>query len=101
MQSFLYSEYTSLSLAKVWDGRAKLPAVNDLWRVHNEVVKERGGYGKNYMFLGAARTKGKCLVSMRRSLCSSLLVLQRFITAWLNEAAVRYGGRQVCVVWLR
>ena len=91
MQSFLYSEYTSLSLAKVWDGRAKLPAVNELWRVHNEVVKERGGYGKNYMFL-RARTIGRCLVSMQGSLCSSLLVLQRFTTVWLNEAAVRYGG---------
>jgi hypothetical protein len=58
MQSFTYSEFTTLALAKVWSGQAELPSTERMWKAHEKVVEERGGYGKYYLFLGSARTAG-------------------------------------------
>jgi hypothetical protein len=79
MQSFTYSEFTSLALAKVWAGRARLPSRAEMWRRHEETVKERGGYGKHYLFLGGERVSRNT----------------RFLISWLNGEAVKYGGRQI------
>ncbi|KAI0788896.1 hypothetical protein C8Q75DRAFT_793645 [Abortiporus biennis] len=79
MQSFTYSEFTSLALAKVWSNKAKIPSTPTLWRLHEERTKVQGGYGRYFQFLGAQRTREKI----------------RFFVAWLNDAAERYGGRQV------
>ncbi|KAJ7248815.1 FAD/NAD(P)-binding domain-containing protein [Mycena rebaudengoi] len=79
MQSFTYSEYLSLALAKVWSRTAILPASAELWRENEQRVKDRGGYGKHFQFLGADRTSENI----------------RFFVGWLNDAAVRFGGRQI------
>ncbi|KAK0496782.1 hypothetical protein EDD18DRAFT_176503 [Armillaria luteobubalina] len=79
MQSFSYAEFTSLALAKVWSNKAKIPSTPTLWRLHEERTREQGGYGRHFQFLGAKRNREKI----------------RFFVAWLNDAAVRYGGRQI------
>ena len=56
---FIYPEYLSLALAKVWAGKADLPCTTELWRRYDKVVKDRGGYGKNLQFLGFEELKGK------------------------------------------
>ncbi|KAK7052448.1 hypothetical protein R3P38DRAFT_2762817 [Favolaschia claudopus] len=78
MQSFTYSEYLSLALAKVWSGKALLPGRAELWRRYEERVRDRGGYGRHFQFLGAERTAANI----------------RFFLGWLNDAAVKYGGKQ-------
>ncbi|KAJ7888977.1 hypothetical protein B0H13DRAFT_2341716 [Mycena leptocephala] len=45
--------------------------------------KARGGYGRHLQFLGAKRTAENI----------------RFFVAWLNDAAVKFGGRQIWAVW--
>ncbi|KAJ7083602.1 hypothetical protein B0H15DRAFT_850102 [Mycena belliarum] len=79
MQSFTYSEYLSLALAKVWSGKAVLPGTAELWRIYEERVKTRGGYGRHLQFLGVERTAANL----------------RFFVGWLNDAAVKFGGRQI------
>ncbi|KAJ7575403.1 FAD/NAD(P)-binding domain-containing protein [Mycena floridula] len=79
MQSFTYGEYTALSLAKVWAGRAQLPPTEELWKLHEAVVRDRGGYGKQFQFLGSVKSTE----------------LIRYFVGWLNQAAVKYGGRQI------
>ena len=59
MQSFVYAEFLSLAMAKVWGGKADLPNTAELWRRYDEVVKDRGGYGKHFQFLGTERTRGR------------------------------------------
>ena len=58
-QLFTCAEYVSLAMAKVWAGKADLPCTAELWHRYDEVVIDRGGYGKQFQFLGAERTKGK------------------------------------------
>lgn len=58
MQSFTYAEYTTGALAKVWNNQARLPSTSEMWRLHEQVVKERGGYGKYFQYLGATRVEG-------------------------------------------
>lgn len=60
MQSFTYAEYTSVALAKVWSNKAKIPSTPELWRHHEQHVKDLGGYGKHFQYLGAERTDGGC-----------------------------------------
>ncbi|KAJ7078504.1 hypothetical protein C8R44DRAFT_825339 [Mycena epipterygia] len=79
MQSFTYSEYLSLALAKVWSRKAVLPGTRELWRIYEERVKDRGGYGRHLQFLGGERTAANI----------------RFFVGWLNDAAVKYGGKQI------
>ncbi|KAJ6454571.1 hypothetical protein DFH09DRAFT_1235953 [Mycena vulgaris] len=66
LQSFTYSEYLSLALAKVWSRTAR-------------GIKDRGGYGRHLQFLGAERTAANI----------------RFYVGWLNDAAVKFGGKQI------
>ncbi|EAU87107.2 hypothetical protein CC1G_05796 [Coprinopsis cinerea okayama7 len=79
MQSFTYAEFVSLAAAKVWSGKADLPNTAALWAAYDETVKDRLGYGRHFQFLGTERTKASL----------------RFFVSWLNEAAVKYGGRQI------
>ena len=63
MQSFVYAEFLSLAIPKVWAGKADFPSTTELWRRYDEVVKDRGGYGKYFQYLGTDRTRGKrCLI---------------------------------------
>ncbi|KAJ7621042.1 hypothetical protein FB45DRAFT_928193 [Roridomyces roridus] len=79
MQSFTYAEYLSLALAKLWSGKAVLPGKATLWRLYERRVQERGGYGRQTQFLGNARTAANI----------------RSFVGWLNDAAVKFGGRQI------
>ena len=56
--SFTYPEYFSLAMAKVWAGKADLPCTAELWRRYDKVVKDRGGYGKNFQMLDVNGGKG-------------------------------------------
>ncbi|KAJ7449225.1 hypothetical protein FB451DRAFT_1287859 [Mycena latifolia] len=79
MQSFTYAEYLSLALAKVWSRKAVLPGTAELWRTYDERVKDQGGYGRHLQFLGGERTAASI----------------RFFVGWLNDAAVKFGGKQI------
>ncbi|PPQ80532.1 hypothetical protein CVT24_002655 [Panaeolus cyanescens] len=79
MQSFTYAEFVSLAIAKVWAGKADFPSTAALWRNYDEVYRERKGYGRHFQFLGVERTKAGL----------------RHFQGWLNDAAVKYGGRQI------
>ncbi|KIJ63826.1 hypothetical protein HYDPIDRAFT_112795 [Hydnomerulius pinastri MD-312] len=78
-QSFSYSDYLCLALAKVWSNTAKLPHTRRMWEMYEERAEERGGLGKHFQFLGPARLTANI----------------RFFMGWLNEAAVKYGGKQI------
>jgi hypothetical protein len=56
MQSFTYAEYISVALSKVWVGKASIPSTRKLWALQEEHVKDYGGYGRHFQFLGAVRT---------------------------------------------
>ena len=58
-QLFIYAEYVSLAIAKVWAGKADLPCTAELWRRYDKAIKDRGGYRKNFQLLGTERTKCK------------------------------------------
>ncbi|KAF9477391.1 FAD/NAD(P)-binding domain-containing protein [Pholiota conissans] len=79
MQSFTYSEFLSLAIAKIWSGKADFPNTAELWRRYYDLYRERKGYGRHFQFLGAIKT--------RESL--------RFFQGWLDDAAVKYGGKQI------
>ncbi len=100
IQSFTYSEFTSLAISKVWSGHAYLPARERLWQLYNELVK-KVGYGKHFQFLGSEGLKGGCpffsehgipCFDLRIGVCAEKM---RFFQGWLNAAAVKYGGRQI------
>ena len=57
--SFVYPEYLSLAMAKVWAGKADLPCTAELWRRYDKVVKDRGGYGKHFQDLSFEKAKSK------------------------------------------
>ncbi|TFK31089.1 hypothetical protein BDQ12DRAFT_694562 [Crucibulum laeve] len=79
LQSFTYAEFVSLAVAKVWAGKADFPSTPELWKRYDEIVEERKGYGRHFQFLGAERTQNNL----------------RFFQGWLNDAAAKYGGRQI------
>jgi len=79
IHSFTLSEYLAVAMTKVWAGQAKLPNTPDLWRWCEEHMRAKGGYSKSSQFLGTQKE----------------YELIRFLVGWLNEAAVRYGGRQL------
>ncbi|KAJ7724717.1 FAD/NAD(P)-binding domain-containing protein [Mycena maculata] len=78
-QTFTYIEHLSLALAKIWACKAVLPGTATMWHKYQNQVKERGGYGRQLQFLGS-----KCVAENIH-----------FFVAWLNDAAVKFGGRQV------
>ncbi|EIW77433.1 FAD/NAD(P)-binding domain-containing protein [Coniophora puteana RWD-64-598 SS2] len=78
-QTFSYCGYQSAALAKVWTGAAKLPNEAMMWDMYAELVKDRGGFGKELPFLGPER----------------LARMERYYMGWINEAATKYGGKQV------
>jgi len=57
MQSFVYAEFTSLAISKVWAGQAHLPPRGTLWKMYRERVKNIG-YGRQLQYLGVKRTDG-------------------------------------------
>ncbi|KAF8993635.1 hypothetical protein BDQ17DRAFT_1312173 [Cyathus striatus] len=79
LQAFTYAEFGSLAIGKVWSRTAFLPSKPRLWASYNAVVEERQGYGKHFQFVGPEQGKARL----------------RFLVAWLNDAAVKYGGRQI------
>lgn len=97
MRSFTYAEYLALALAKVWDNKAKLPSTETMWDLHWKRVNRYGGYVKHFQFLGIEVAHGQ--FSWTSSYMLSLITQNtesiRFFVGWLNDAAVRYGGRQV------
>ncbi|KAF8553185.1 FAD/NAD(P)-binding domain-containing protein [Imleria badia] len=78
-QVFVFSDYTTLALAKVWSNTAKLPNSQMMRTLHDKTVEERGGYGKHVMFLGPERT----------------IAISRYLVGWLNQAAAKDGGKQI------
>ncbi|KAF8555876.1 FAD/NAD(P)-binding domain-containing protein [Imleria badia] len=84
-ESFVFSEYSMLALAKVWTNTAKLPNSQTMRESYDKTVEERGGYGNRVMFLGDERVSGK----------SFLPLVLTYMIGWMNEAAVKYGGKQV------
>ncbi|KAH0836316.1 hypothetical protein J3R83DRAFT_7865 [Lanmaoa asiatica] len=70
---FSSSDYAALALAKVWTNTAKLPSSPTMLALHEKEVEERGGYGKYALFLASVA----------------------YMIGWLNEAAAKYGGKQV------
>ncbi|KAI9573778.1 hypothetical protein HD554DRAFT_2166551 [Boletus coccyginus] len=79
MVPFQFPDYTTLALARVWTNTAKLPSSRTMQALYEKTLEERGGYGKYCMFLGPER------------FAASLA----YFIGWLNEAAVKYGGKQV------
>ncbi|KJA22324.1 hypothetical protein HYPSUDRAFT_41185 [Hypholoma sublateritium FD-334 SS-4] len=79
MQSFTHGEFVSLALAKIWGAKADFPSIPELWRRYNKLYVERKGYGRHFQFLGAVKTRE----------------VLRFYQAWLDDAAVKYGGKQI------
>jgi len=79
IQSFTYAEFVSLAIAKVWSRTADLPSCSEMWKLYDKSYEIRGGYSKNFQFLGAQK--------MAEHL--------RFFQGWLNAAAVRYGGKMI------
>ncbi|KAF8556439.1 FAD/NAD(P)-binding domain-containing protein [Imleria badia] len=73
------TEYTALAVAKVWTNKAKLPDTQTMRALYEKTVAERGGYGKYVMFWGPERSSA----------------IFAYIIGWLNEAAAKYGGKQV------
>ncbi|KAJ7862518.1 hypothetical protein B0H14DRAFT_3107725 [Mycena olivaceomarginata] len=78
-QTFTYAEYLSLALAKIWANKATLPSTSTMWRKYEQRVRERGGYGRHLHFLGAGRAAENV----------------RFFVGWLDDAAIKFGGRQI------
>ncbi|KAJ7474600.1 hypothetical protein B0H11DRAFT_1918310 [Mycena galericulata] len=79
VQTFMYAEYLSLALAKIWASKAILPGTETMWRIYDRRVKDHGGSGRHLHFLGAGRAAETI----------------RFFVGWLNGAAVEFGGRQI------
>ncbi|KAF8556440.1 FAD/NAD(P)-binding domain-containing protein [Imleria badia] len=77
--SFTLAEYTALALAKVWANKAKLPNSQTMRALYEKTVVERGGYGRYVLFWGSERSAA----------------MFTFLIGWLNEAAAKYGGKQV------
>ena len=61
-RTFTISDYTTLALAKVWTNTAKLPSSRTMQELHKKRVEERGGYGKNVLFLSPKENLGKSFI---------------------------------------
>lgn len=61
-QTFPFSDYVTLALAKVWTNTAKLPSSQTMRVLHGKSIEERGGYGKNALYLGPQRFSGKSFI---------------------------------------
>ncbi|KAL0069327.1 hypothetical protein AAF712_003692 [Marasmius tenuissimus] len=79
MQSFVYGEFLAVALAQVWSDRAKLPTTEEMWKLYRKRVEDKGGYSKHFQFLGSQVAHD----------------MMRYFVGWLNEAAVKHGGRQI------
>ncbi|KAG9309498.1 hypothetical protein JVU11DRAFT_10469 [Chiua virens] len=79
LQTFPVADYTSLALAKVWTNTAKLPNGQIMRKASENSVRLRGGYGARFAWLG----------------CDEFPAFVRYVVGWLNEAAVKYGGKQI------
>ena len=80
-----------------------LPSTENLWRWNEQHRKALGGYGKHYQYLGSERAKGKypnMFPFLHESNFNTFINpdMIRFFVGWLNNAAVKYGGRQACIV---
>jgi len=75
-QAFILSRYQAATLAKVWGGKAKLPSQKRMWELYAQRLAEKEGYSKWFQYWGWG-------VMTERL---------RFLVAWLNDGAVRYGG---------
>jgi len=73
MQSFVYAEYLSVALAKVWKGEAHIPTQKKMWKFYWDHVKARGGHVKGLQTLGEKRARD----------------LIRYFVGWLNAARGR------------
>ena len=90
MLAFL-GEYTSLALAKVWTGVAKLPSKQTMQDEHLPTIEKHGGYGKDALYLP---TKEFISASLPQSLSYSWTAhgRQHMVLDWMVE----HGG---CQVW--
>ncbi|KAF8896737.1 hypothetical protein CPB84DRAFT_1837047 [Gymnopilus junonius] len=79
IQSFSYAEFVSLAATKIWSGKADFPSTEELWHRYYKLYNERKGYGRHFQFLGVQKSDENL----------------RFFQGWLNDAAVKYGGRQI------
>ncbi|KAJ3887054.1 FAD/NAD(P)-binding domain-containing protein [Lentinula edodes] len=77
IETFLYSEFTSAALSKVWAGQAKLPSSDFMWARHWERVGK--GYGRTFMAYGVEKQAA----------------ITKYLVGWLNQDAVKYGGYQL------
>ncbi|KAH8813812.1 hypothetical protein DL96DRAFT_1625447 [Flagelloscypha sp. PMI_526] len=93
-QPFTYGKYTAAALAKVWAGQAKLPSQEKQWEHFWEIVKSKGGFGKDYQMLS------------HEEIDENL----RYFVGWLNGAAIHHGGslletppdtREEMALWIR
>jgi hypothetical protein len=57
--TFVYAEYLSLALAKVWANKAKLPPAKEMWGLYQDRLEDYGGYGKYFQYLGMRRLNGE------------------------------------------
>lgn len=72
-----------------------LPNGQTMRALHNKTIEERGGYGKHVMFLGPERGAGMSVLPCPVLILSILTAITAYLMGWLNEAAVKYGGKQV------
>ncbi|KAJ3805130.1 hypothetical protein F5876DRAFT_70059 [Lentinula aff. lateritia] len=76
METFLYSEFTSAALSKVWAGQAKLPSSDFMWARHWERVGK--GYGRTFMAYGVEKQAA----------------ITKYLVGWLYQDAAKSGGYQ-------
>lgn len=81
IQTFVYGKFLGAAIAKVWSGHARLPSSKRMWAFFWNTVEERGGLKKGFQWLTADLNR-KYL---------------RQLVAWVNDAAVRYGGEQIAL----
>ncbi|KAF6752068.1 hypothetical protein DFP72DRAFT_905992 [Ephemerocybe angulata] len=74
-----YAEFVSLAAAKVWSSAADFPDASALWAWYDKAVVDRLGFGRQFQFYGTERTQAAL----------------RFFVGWLNDAATKYGGKQI------
>ncbi|OCF42673.1 hypothetical protein I317_03532 [Kwoniella heveanensis CBS 569] len=76
IQTFVYGKYAGEAIARVWDGKARLPNRASMWGHFWNEVELRGGLKKGYQWFNAKLNK--------RYL--------RFFITWLNDEAIKNGG---------
>jgi len=48
---FIFGEYITVAIAKVWSGTGKLPSISEMWRIYKQRVEDRGGYTPTFNFM--------------------------------------------------